>query len=313
MNLGVSYIPPHLPDHIAADMRHLADIGCTEVLFAIQENHLDTLTGALTYGPTIARAHGLRPYAVIWGYANTFGGGRMSRVMLEHPELWRVARDGSVVPLACLNNRLLGEHFGHIAERCRAAGFAGLFIDEPTRQECYCSHCLAAFGGNLRQATPAALDAFQRATVHAYTADICRRVKAIDPALVTITCLMPIDRDAWESVAEVEDLDVLGTDPYWLLPSFRMTLDDAVADARAMKALCDSHGKQSQVWLQGWRIPAGREEEVYGGGRRLAEVGCDSLYTWSYRGGQGTNEASDDPARVWAAVERLYRELSGRA
>ena len=313
MDLGVSYIPSHLPDHLAADMRHLADIGCTEVLFAIQENHLDTLTGALTYGPAIARDHGLRPYVVTWGYANTFGGGRMSRVMLEHPELWRVARDGSVAPLACLNNPLLGEHFGRITVRCREAGFAGLFIDEPTRQECFCAHCRAAFGGDLRHANPEDVDDFQRATVRAYIADICRRVKAVDPALTTITCLMPIDRDTWPAVAEVDGLDVLGTDPYWLLPFFRMTLGDAVADTQAIKALCDGHGKQSQVWLQGWRIPAGREEEVYAGGRRLAEVGCDSFYTWSYRGGLGTNEASDDPAQVWAAVERLYRELSGRA
>ena len=61
-----------------------------------------------------------------------------------------------------------------------------------------------------------------------------------------------------------------------------------------------------------FNIPAGREGEVYEGGRCLAEVGCDSFYTWSYRGGLGTNEASDDPARVWAEVERLYRELAGR-
>ena len=313
MDLGVTYIPSHLPDHIRPDMAHLADIGCTEVLFALQENHLYNLTGALHFGADLARQAGLRPYAVIWGYANTFGGGRMSKLMLEQPDLWRVARDGTRVPMACLNHPVLAERFEVFTRLCREAGFLGMFVDEPTRQECFCAHCQARWGGDLRAASPAEVEAFQRATVHAYTADLCRRVKAVDASLTTLTCLMPVDRSVWQPAAQIPELDVLGTDPYWLLPAMRLTLDEAVEHTAAMKELCQLTGKQSQVWLQGWRIPAGQEEAVYRGGKALAAVGCDSFYTWSYRGGLGTYEACDDPARTWASVTRLYGELSGRS
>ncbi|MBM4431457.1 MAG: hypothetical protein FJ026_14100 [Chloroflexi bacterium] len=190
-------------------------------------------------------------------------------------------------------------------------------MDEPTRQECFCSYCRDAYrartGQKLRAGLQSAVyDAFRAQAVHNYTAAVCGRLKALDPALRTITCVMPRDRDTWASVAAIPDLDVFGTDPYWLLTGGKMTIEQAVADAVEVKRLCAEHGKASQIWLNCWKIPAGLEEEVYRGGRALAAAGCDSLYTWSYRGGLGTNEESDDPARAWAGVVRLYRELSGR-
>jgi hypothetical protein len=311
MDLGVTYIATHLPNHIAADMRHLAEIGCTEVLFALQENHLLALNGALRYGAEIAQNHGLRPYAVIWGYANTFGGGRMSQLMLNHPDLWRVDRDGTRQPKACLNHPRLVDEFERITILCREHGYLGMFVDEPTRQTCFCDYCQAAFGSDLRQADEATVLNFQDETVHRYTAEVCRRVKAVDPALTTITCIMPHDRAVWERVASIPELDVFGSDPYWLLPGMNMTLEQAVDDAQAVKTLCERTGNKSQLWLQGWKIPAGLEAEVYTGGKALAAVGCDSFYTWSFRGGLGTNEESADPYATWDSVTRLYRELSG--
>lgn len=315
--LGVTYIPAHLPGHIEVDMRHLAEIGCTEVLFALQENHIHILTGALRFGAQIAKAQGLRPYAVIWGFANTFGGGRISKVMLDDPELWCQMEDGTPYAQACLNNPQLAERFVEIAALCRDQGYEGMFVDEPTKQECFCPHCREAFAAFAEGDLTASkgepeYTSFRARTVRDYTAVVCRRVKELDPQLATITCVMPRDRDTWADVAAIPELDIFGTDPYWLLSGGRMTLEQAVADAAEVKRMCTGQGKLSQVWLNCWGIPAGREEEIYTGGRALAEVGCDSLYTWSYRGGLGTNEECDDPERAWASVVQLYRQLAGR-
>jgi len=84
----ISYIPGHLPNHIERDMKYLNEIGCTEILFALQENHIKTLTGALRFGAKIAKDNGLKPYAVVWGYANTFGGGRMSNILFYSLYTW---------------------------------------------------------------------------------------------------------------------------------------------------------------------------------------------------------------------------------
>ena len=92
MELGITYIPVHLPYHIEEDMKYLKEIGTTEVLFALQENAFNALNGSVRHGAKIAKENGLRPYVVVWGYANTFGGGLMSKVMLQDLEMWCVTR-----------------------------------------------------------------------------------------------------------------------------------------------------------------------------------------------------------------------------
>lgn len=322
MDLGVSYVAAHLPAHVEADVGHLRDIGCSEVLFALQENHIVTLDGAVRFGARIARDKGLRAYAVVWGYANTFGGGRMSNLLLDDPDTWRVAEDGAPVARACLNHPRVVGRFVEIAALCRDHGFEGVFVDEPTVQECFCGRCRDRFaegyGGDLAGSRgSAAYRAFQQDTVVRYVRAVCAGTKGIDEALRTIACVIPTPPhdELFEPLAAIEEIDVLGTDPYWLLGDrlgFEMTIEDACDHARRVRAVCEETGKASQVWLNCWQIPAGREEEIYTGGRRLAGVGCDSLYTWSYRGGLGTYEECDDPATAWAGVVRLYRELAGR-
>jgi hypothetical protein len=319
LELGVSYVPAHLPQHIQADMAHIREIGCSEVLFALQENHLDTLTGAGRFGPSIAIENGLRPYVVFWGFANTFGGGRMSNLLLKDRGMWRVRADGSLEPEACLNHPRLAESFVEMADLCRGYGFQGVFVDEPMTQHCFCSHCQSwfaeAFGANLQEHLgTATYQAFQQATVVRYVTSVCQRVKTLDAKLVTMACVMPFHPhdELFEPIAVIRELDVFGTDPYWLLGGgfAEMTLDAAVGYAQRAKSLCEAHGKQSQIWLNCWRIPAGNEEQIYIGGKALAESGCHSLYAWSFRGGLGTYEECDRPAEAWESVVRLYRELS---
>lgn len=316
MKLGVSYIAAHLPDHIKADMDHLAGIGCQEVLFAVQENHFRYLNGAVRFGPGIAKAQGLKPLAVIWGFANTFGGGRISKRMLENIGLWRKTRDGQPVGNACLNNPQLLEFYIELVRQCNEHGFKGLTVDEPQRQECFCEHCRKKFHDAcgldlIRNVNSKHYEPFRLATVREFVAASCRAIKAINPALSTTVVMMPKDAKYWPQIANIPDLDVFGTDPYWLVPEVQTSLEQALDEGRMMRALCQKLNKKSELWLNCWWIPKGREPEIYEGGKKLAELGCDTFYTWSYRAGLGTNEESADPQKAWEYLCRLYRELAG--
>ena len=315
MQLGVSYIPAHLPWHIERDLGELAEIGCTDVLFAIQENHFDTLHGPLTFGPELARRAGLRPQAVIWGLLNTFGGGRMSTIMLRDTSLWRVGRGGAPEPMACLNNPGVIDHLEKLIVRLRDAGFETFFIDEPTPQDCLCAYCQQAFRRQFgEELSPTEGDdryrAFQRQTVIDYIRRGCACVKRVDPKLQTTCCLMSHDRACWREAARVRELDMLAADPYWLIPFLKLSFAQAMDDAKLLKQICGEEGKRSQLWLNCWGIPANVEQEIYRGGRELAAIGFDSLFTWSYRGGLGTNEQCARPDVAWEQVRRLYRELA---
>ena len=67
MELLIGYVPAHLPQHIETDIKHAKEIGCSGVLFALQENHIKTLTGALRFGAKIAKNNDLQPYFFIYG------------------------------------------------------------------------------------------------------------------------------------------------------------------------------------------------------------------------------------------------------
>ena len=72
------------------------------------------------------------------------------------------------------------------------------------------------------------------------------------------------------------------------------------------------YGKRSLMWLQGWAIPAGHEDEIADAGQRIAEEQPDALYTWAFRAAQGTVETSADPLRAWDVITHVYRDLAGR-
>jgi hypothetical protein len=75
--------------------------------------------------------------------------------------------------------------------------------------------------------------------------------------------------------------------------------------------LARRHGKRSQLWLQAFRAPEGREEEFVEAVRIADDLGVDSIFAWPYRGGEGSILESSDPKAVWGAIGAAYREAAG--
>jgi hypothetical protein len=143
-----------------------------------------------------------------------------------------------------------------------------------------------------------------------YVEEVCKRVKQVDQTQRTMVCVGPSHREAWEGTASAPNLDVFGVDPYWLWPPMKLTKEDACEAARQLRDVCREKAKSSQIWLGCFRTPAGLEEDIYVGGKMLAEVGCDSLYTWGFRCELGTCEEGENWEKAWNSVVRLYREVS---
>ena len=213
----------------------------------------------------------------------------------------------------CMNHPALLGRAREMVDRCVAAGYDGFFWDEPTVQDCYCAHCREKYretlGGELRAATPEQLEQFRLLSIAGYVATMSEYVKSQSAGLETATCVMPTDRAAWEITACITALDTFGSDPYWLC--FNQPPAWVSQNTRPVLDLCRRYGKRSLMWLQGWNVPAGREAEIEEAARLIAAQAPDALYTWSYLGGQGTNETCADPAQAWAAIGRAYRTIQG--
>jgi hypothetical protein len=117
----------------------------------------------------------------------------------------------------------------------------------------------------------------------------------------------------WDTAAAIPGLDVFGADPYWFLANvdpdafLRVFTEKAVAAA-------GRHGLKTQVWVQAFRVPEGREEELRAGLRTAAALGADQVAAWSYEGTSSMSQLrSARPDVVWRIIGETFGELRGTA
>jgi hypothetical protein len=308
MLTGVSYMSHHNPRHIESDIRQMVQLHLDDVLVCAQENDFIYFPGKLRFTQQIATDHGVRPIAIFWGALNLFGGGRSSQFLLEHPEGFQVARDGSHLPAGCYVNPVCTGRIQEMIDVISELGYAGYFVDEPTPLDCYCPSCRERYaewyGGDLATASAEQTASFRRRCVVDYVRRISDYCKANHPRLETMCCLMPRDQDAWRETSEISSLDNLGTDIYWVNNDF--AVEDAIPLIEEMDALCQSQKKIHHEWLQCWNVRAGREDRVRRQGEVLVRQQPDALYIWAWEGQIGTKETCDNPALAWSkALEVL--------
>ncbi len=142
-----------------------------------------------------------------------------------------------------------------------------------------------------------------------YVTSISDYCKLNHPALETICCLMPRDQSLWATMAEVDSLDNLGTDVYWVNED--RDVGDMSPLIRDMGAICRAHAKTHHEWLQCWGVRKGREGRIREHGEVLVAERPDALYVWAWEGQVGTAESCDDPARAWSQAREVLRMAQG--
>lgn len=315
MLTGVSYMGHHNPKHIETDVREMVRLRLDDVLLAAQENDFIYFPGKLRFTPQIARDHGLRPIAIFWGALNLFGGGRSSQFLLENPGGFQVARDGSHRPAGCYVNPICTGRIQEMIDTIAELGFAGYFVDEPTPLvDCYCRACRSRYeewyGGDLLSGSPDELADFRRRCVVAYVRQIADYCKTHHPQLETMCCLMPRDQDLWRTVGEIESLDNLGTDIYWVNNDRRV--EEAVPLIAEMDRVCQTQNKIHHEWLQCWNVRDGKEGRVQEQGEILVREQPDALYVWAWEGQIGTGETCENPALAWSKAQEVLMMAKGR-
>ena len=310
MRTGVSYMGHHNPDHLKTDFQQMQELRLDDVFLCAQENDFVHFTGKLEFTPQIARDHGVRPIALFWGALNLFGGGRSSQFLLEHPEGFQVAFDGSHRSEGCYVNPVCVSRIEEMIDRIAELGYEAYFVDEPTPlRDCYCPSCRDRygewFGGDLGAAGDEAREAFRQKCVVEYQRQISDYCKEHHPSLETMTCVMPVDRDMWAETAAIASLDNLGTDLYWI------NNDNDLAGMAPMihelRDLCAETDKVHHEWLQCWAARSGREKRILDHGEILVRERPDALYVWAWRGQVGTTETCENPDLAWKYACEVLR------
>jgi len=311
MRTGVSYMGHHNPKHLEVDMREMRELGLDDVFVCTQENDFRYFAGKIDFSPKIAMELGLRPIAIFLGALNLFGGGRSSQFLLENPAGFQVARDGAHLPGGCYVNPLCVARIKEMIDIVAEAGYQGYFVDEPTAlRDCYCASCRERFeawySGDLAEALEEDREAFRQRCVIAYARTISDYCKSEHSQMETSCCVMPCDEAMWQAASEIESLDNLGTDIYWV--NRDRDVEEMVPLIADMASCCRRSGKVHHEWLQCYKVEKGRETRIRDQGEILIREQPDALYVWAWLAQIGTTEACADPEAAWGAASEVLRK-----
>ena len=361
MQTGVSYFSSRDVRHVRADLREMAEHGCTYVVHCFTETDLAYYRETVREISRETREAGLEVWLDPWGLAGIFSGEAFTRFPLEHPETWQVLSDGRRAPAACPNHAETRRFLREWIDASAAAGGEVLFWDEPHfyvtlwqgdmsgAWACRCDICRGLFrdrfGGEMPAEFGAEVKAFREASLLDLLSELCRA--GHEKGLRNALCLLPTDLAAhgfpepqerlqaalakrlaeappgaieamlhvgvgdFQTAAALPDLDVFGCDPYWYLfgtdaERFMRAYGREAADAAR------KHGRGLQFWVQAFRLPAGREEELRTGLRVSEELGATHVAAWSYRATESMSQiACAQPDDVWRIIGEEFRRLRG--
>jgi hypothetical protein len=137
---------------------------------------------------------------------------------------------------------------------------------------------------------------------------------AAGQGLQNIVCILP-EHDDLEALQAKCDLfaanphlDILATDPYPLW--HRRDIATTQVFCAALLQACQRHHKAAQMWIQGFRVPAGQEHVLGEEMRLMARCGIDDIALWSYLAtGYMSSHTCADALRVWEVFTQTMQAL----
>lgn len=334
MKLGTSYFGSRILRHVREDMEKMINDGCNFVVHTMSEYDV-------TYHPEnmidivkVSKDLGLSVFLDPWGVGRVFGGESFSTFVKQYPDSRQkisFAEGGIRVNKACLNSWIFKDKMLDWIELAAKTGADGVFWDEPhlfygelnelfgktrTIWGCMCSTCKDIFKNQYGYEMP--LDFTEEIMVFRQNTILNFLEYLTDASsgkgLKNAVCVFPSDEPKygiyqWESVVKMKNIDIFGSDPYWLC--YGKDVNDFVESiSNKVVNLCRKFNKEPQIWIQGFRVPEGREGEVSTAIKVAFDSGVRNIATWCFEAGACMSYISSDrPEMVWDIISKKYKEL----
>jgi hypothetical protein len=124
------------------------------------------------------------------------------------------------------------------------------------------------------------------------------------------------DPALWRAAASLPGVRYFGTTAFWLFYGIPTDDLETYLSHWAGRVLEATTGTEAEPmgWVQAFDVPAGRESEVERAIGILRDAGVTTIAVWSYLACVAMSAlAPDDPAAVWAAVERGFAKVARQA
>jgi hypothetical protein len=143
-------------------------------------------------------------------------------------------------------------------------------------------------------------------------------IKSIRPASQIVCCVHATINsyyvkenrgyDDWDKVCKVDAFDVFSTTiiNYNLPRSYFKSITQRTVD------VAKRHNKGNQRWLMGYYNEPEKLNEIKEIVHLYADMGVESLFAWTYRGGHGTVLAAPHALEMWDMLGEAYGEVLGK-
>ncbi len=334
MKTGIAYFHTRDPGHFERDLDDMVEHGCNFVVHTYSELDMAYYNQAMEKIVAMTKERGLEVYLDPWGFGGVYGGETFSRFVAENLQARQVSRAGQSVPAACPNQPVFREFQKQWIQRAAELGAEVCFWDEPhfhfnladpsswNDWSCRCPECRRRFkevsGGEMPEELTPEVELFRQQSLFDFLVENCREARRL--GMRNSVCVLPDEgtgalaraagTSSWDQIAGMPEVDIFGTDPYWAL--FGGEVEEYVRrHSLRVKEICVRHAKESQVWVQAFLIPEGREEEVRQAVKAVWNSGIQNIAAWAYRGAHLIDIRCSQPEKVWDILGKSYRKIKG--
>jgi len=332
MELGVSYFGNRILRHFVRDIEDIKAHHCTYVVHTYSENDQIFCKQAVKEMIAATKDAGLGVWVDPWGVGRVFGGEAFSNFTATNPDSVQIANDGIPTHCACPNAPKFRQFMTRWVADAAEIGAEMLFWDEPHFYNpswlggrpgtwaCRCVHCHAAWEQlHPGVAFPSEMTAELEVAREHWLQDFLRHCTAESNkvGIPSAVCFLPKNDDHpnvaenWEAVAEIPGIVNVGTDPYWLFSGGGRTIDNYVRPmSQRVVNMANQHKKASHLWLQGFKIPGGREHELIEAVEAMAATGCRNIAVWGFDACRHLSWIRpDNPDLVWKTVAEAFARV----
>jgi len=334
---GVSYYGLSYPEHAEKDFKEMIRHNCNAVVLALTEFDIDFWFPNIIRITKAAKDLGMKVYLDTWGIGKWFGGEPPSLFLTNNTGNRQVsAFSNELLPAVCFNTRAFREYFYGICEKLATNVDAdGFFWDEPHYAlpksyasitggagddwSCRCEYCKREFEQQYGYEMPKLMTRevinFRQNNALEILRVASQRIKNIKPDSKIICCVHATINtyyvkenrgyDDWDKVGKVDVFDVFSTTilSYKLPRSFFKSITRETVD------IARKYGKGSQRWLMNYYQEPDNLAEIKEIVHMYADMGVESLFAWTYRGGYGTVLAAPNALEMWNMLGEAYGEV----
>ena len=325
MRYGVSYFGNRILKHVEEDMKELKEIGFDVIVHTFSENDHKFYFRTMKDIVKLTKDLGMEVWIDPWGVGGVFGGEAFSNFLIENPSEWQITNRGRAVGSACFNSPKFREYMKRWLEAAVETGADAVFWDEPhfhilkdfpKEWTCRCERCREkykeTYGHDMPEEFTEEVSNFRNETIKDFFEEVLSYSKKL--GMKNVICFLPFESELfglkdYESIAKIENVDNIGSDPYWM--AFKLKMNPFLKETtQKILKLSSKYGKENHIWLQAFKVPRGREEDIVKGVKILKKENVDTVLFWGVFACKHISSiAPDDPEKTWEVVKQIVREV----